>query len=78
MLATTDCGKTFTSIYKKYGTQLQTLGGLNSKYLSEFFPTNTLWRTDSIDVTVLLGAANSVRFAFKNITNHENNILLIM
>jgi hypothetical protein len=76
VLATTDCGKTFTSIYKKWGFELQTLGNPNAQTLLEFYPNVAQWRTDSINVTRLLGTANRVRFAFKNTTNFENNIFV--
>jgi hypothetical protein len=76
VLVTTDCGKTFTSIYKKWGVELQTLNDPNSQTLTEFIPNNFQWRTDSINVTSLLGSANSVRFAFRNTTNFENNIYI--
>ena len=76
VLATLDCGKTFTSIYKKWGFELQTIGNPNSQNLTEFYPNNSQWRTDSINVTTLLGSTNKVRFAFRNTTNFENNIFI--
>jgi hypothetical protein len=76
VLATLDCGKTFTSIYKKWGFELQTIGNPNSQNLTEFYPNNSQWRTDSINVTGLLGSSNKVRFAFRNTTNFENNIFI--
>jgi hypothetical protein len=76
VLFTTDCGKTFTSIYKKWGNQLQTTGDPNGQNFREFFPTVSQWRTDSINLTTLLGSTNNVRFAFRNTTNFENNIYI--
>lgn len=77
VLASTDCGRTFSSIYKKWGAQLQTLGDPNSGFTNEFFPrSNSEWRTDSINLSSLLGNTNTVRFAFKNTTNNENNIFI--
>jgi hypothetical protein len=76
VLVTTDCGKTFTSIYKKWGVELQTLNDPNSQNLKEFIPNNFQWRTDSINVTSIIGSANSVRFVFRNTTNFENNIYI--
>jgi hypothetical protein len=76
VLVTTDCGRTFSSIYKKWGYELQTTGNPNTQNPKEFFPNNFQWRTDSINVTTLIGSANSVRFAFRNTTNFENNIFI--
>ncbi|WP_165958097.1 T9SS-dependent choice-of-anchor J family protein [Segetibacter sp. 3557_3] len=77
VLVTTDCGRSFTTIYKKYGSDLQTIGDPNYPNTDEFFPTQqNQWRTDSVNVTRLLGSANKVRFAFRNTTNFENNIFL--
>jgi hypothetical protein len=77
VLVTTDCGATYSSIYKKWGVDLQTIGDPNNVNTDEFFPRGTYqWRKDSINVTNLLGSANTVRFAFKNTTNFENNIFI--
>ncbi len=77
ILATTDCGKNFTSVYKKFGFNLQTIGDPNSVYTTEFFPQGiSQWRRDSINLTNLFGSANTVQFAFRNTTNFENNIFV--
>ena len=77
VLASTDCGKTFTSIYKKWGYELQTIGDPNNVNVDEFFPRNVeQWRRDSINLTRLLGSNNSVQFTFRNTTNYENNIFI--
>lgn len=77
VLVTQDCGVSYTSIYKKWGNSLQTAGSAGTTYQGEFFPTsNQQWRTDSINVTTIIGTSNSVRFAFKNTTGSENNIFI--
>lgn len=75
VLASTNCGITFTSVYKKWGEQLQTVGTINTS--GEFFPgSNAQWRTDSINVTPVVGTTNTVRFAFRNKNNRGNNIFI--
>ncbi|MDB5191546.1 MAG: hypothetical protein JWQ96_1109, partial [Segetibacter sp.] len=77
VLMSTDCGNTFRSIYKKWGVELQTIADPNNVNTNEFFPIGTYqWRTDSINVTNILGSANTVRFMFKSIANSENNIFI--
>ena len=44
--ATTDCGQTFTTVWKKYGTDLQTVTG----YQPNFVPTNTGWQNVKLNL----------------------------
>jgi hypothetical protein len=75
VLASTNCGQSFTSVYKKWGERLQTVGAGSTT--GEFFPrSNSQWRTDSVNVTAFLGTANTVRFAFRNKNNRGNNIFI--
>lgn len=77
VLVTSDCGITYQSVYKKWGYQLQTLNSPNNVLNSEFIPlTNAHWRTDSINVTSILGSSNVVRFMIRNTENYENNIFV--
>jgi hypothetical protein len=77
VLVSRDCGATYTSIYKKHGSDLQTIGEPNTANTDEFFPLNERqWRRDSINLTSLLGTSNSVRFMFRNVENFENNIFI--
>jgi hypothetical protein len=76
ILITRDCGTTFTSIYKKWGAELQTLGNVNQPQTTEFFPsTNAQWRTDSVDLS---GIARDPAYmvVFRNTTNFGNNIFI--
>ncbi|MCW3112444.1 MAG: type sorting protein [Segetibacter sp.] len=72
VLASTDCGLTYTSIYKKYGRDLVTRTGSTT---ASFTPTATEWRKDSIDLANYIGQTN-VLLAFRNTTGYENNIYL--
>lgn len=74
---TTDCGTTWTSVYKKWGTDLQTINSPNNGYQSAFFPNaKNQWRTDSVNLSSYLAAGGTARFRFKNTNNNGNNIFL--
>ena len=63
VLASTDCGATFTSLYKKGGVALSTAPPNST---TAFVPTSSQWRTDSIDVSLVAGFPE-VLFSFVNI-----------
>jgi photosystem II stability/assembly factor-like uncharacterized protein len=71
VLASTDCGATFTQLYKKWGNTLAT-APYNT---SEFFPANNEWRTDTVDLTPFGGVPHVV-IAFRNIGLWGNNIFI--
>jgi hypothetical protein len=83
ILITTDCGKTFQSVYKKWGEDLQSVGDPNFPVV--YPPTDTIgfrpsspshWKKDSIDLTGIVGANNKFQVVFKNTSNKGNNIYL--
>ncbi|MES2775905.1 MAG: T9SS type A sorting domain-containing protein [Bacteroidota bacterium] len=78
ILMTTDCGKTFTSVYKKWGDQLQTISAPNSPNDPEFFPlTKNQWRNEVVDLTsYLTTGANGFQLVFRNVSNFENNLFI--
>jgi hypothetical protein len=76
VLITKDCGSSFTSLYKKWGTALQTVGNPNAGYTSEFTPNSVMqWRKDSVNITPYINGGN-FQFVFRNTSNSENNIYL--
>ncbi|MBX5438982.1 MAG: choice-of-anchor J domain-containing protein [Thermoflavifilum sp.] len=72
VLISTDCGQTGTIVYKKWGKYLMTDSVPTS---SEFIPTASQWRRDSINLTPFIKKGN-LQIIFRNITNFENNIYL--
>jgi len=77
VLVSTDCGKTFTSVYQKWGAELQTLGNVNSGQTTEFIPGSQRdWRKEEINLTGLLGTSNTFLVNFRNTSNTENNIFI--
>ena len=72
VLVSTDCGVTYTSLYKKWGSSLVTKTAAQT---TAFTPTASEWRKDSINLASYIGAGTLV-LAFKNTTGNENNIYL--
>ena len=74
ILYSTDCGQTFSSVYKKGGAQLITRQGLVS---NEFIPTSGEWVADTADLTnFVAGKFDNVIVQFRNINGYGNNVYL--
>ncbi|MBS1625403.1 MAG: PKD domain-containing protein [Bacteroidetes bacterium] len=74
VLISTDCGTTWTSLWKKGGTQLRTNG--SSYTTSQFVPTATQWVRDSTVSLASYAGMTSVQFAFVNINKYGQSLLL--
>src|SRR5262249_33042639 len=73
VLITKDCGNTFTSVYKKWGTALQTVG---NPVAGEFIPASaTQWRTETVDLTTI-ALSGPAQVVFRNTNNNKNNIFI--
>jgi hypothetical protein len=72
VLASTDCGLTYTTLYKKYGSTLVTT---TTPTTNAFTPAPTEWRKDSINLTDYVGQPNLL-LAFRNTTGYENDVYL--
>lgn len=73
VLVSTDCGSTYTSVYKKFSTTLTTVVPVYTT--TEFFPNSSQWRKDSINLGGYAGEDNVV-VKFKHTTDYENNLFL--
>jgi hypothetical protein len=77
VLATKDCGNSFTTIYKKWGVDLQTLP-VNANYPQtfEFTPGSGAfyWRNESIDLTAYGAPTANLQLIFQNTSNFGNNV----
>ncbi len=71
VLISTDCGITYTSLYKKSGTALATTSPV--WLANSFVPTSNQWRMEVIDLNAY-AADNAVRFKFRNINDYQNNL----
>jgi hypothetical protein len=77
ILVSTDCGRNFIPVYKKWGDSLQTLGNRNAPNTLEFIPDGpSKWRQEIINLTPLLGQSNSFLAMIRNTSNGENNIFI--
>lgn len=72
VLASTDCGESFTLLYKRGGADLSTVPGNNGNY---FVPANDEWRTDTVSLNSFAGYPEVV-IAFRNI-GYYGNVLYI-
>jgi photosystem II stability/assembly factor-like uncharacterized protein len=73
VLVSTDCGLTFTSLYKKGGMDLSTTGSAFGS--AAFVPTSGQWRTDTVDLSAYAGNP-SVFVVFRNIGNWGQRMYL--
>ena len=70
----TDCGATFHMVYQKGGMTLGTTGnmvssGADTNANGIFVPASNNWRTDTIHIPAIAGAAN-VMFSFENLSGN--------
>lgn len=72
VLASADCGITYTSVYKKWGSALATV---STSQTSPFTPTSAQWRLETIPLSAI-GGSNSIILKFRNTTGYENNLYL--
>ncbi|MEC5145404.1 M43 family zinc metalloprotease [Chitinophaga sp. 212800010-3] len=72
VIVTTDCRQTGQILYSKWGPNLITHPGALH---TEFVPTASEWRRDSVDLTATI-RKGKFQVAFRNISNSENNIYI--
>jgi hypothetical protein len=72
VLASTDCGETFISIYKKTGQALATTAAASA---NEFTPTTAQWRMETVSLANF-SANSSVILKFRSINRYDNNLYL--
>lgn len=72
VLISRDCGVSYTSLYKKWGSSLVTN---RTEVTIPYTPTIDEWRKDSIDLTSFINQGDLI-MAFRNTTGFENNIYI--
>ncbi len=72
VLVSTDCGKTYTSVYKKWGSTLITRSGATR---TAFQPGSGEWRQEEINIGQFISSGD-ILVAFLNINGNENDIYL--
>jgi hypothetical protein len=75
VLISTNCGSTWTSLYKKYGTNLTTVTPAFTTAAAGFVPTSTQWRLESVPLSSYASATNA-QIKFRNISDYENYLYL--
>ncbi len=75
IMATTDCGATFTAVWKKWGDALQTVNDPNYSYNTPLVPKANEWRSEKVYLSPFVGTDNfQLYFAMKG--NKQNNLWL--
>jgi hypothetical protein len=72
VLASSDCGLTWTEMYRKGGEEL----GTAPQNSNEFIPQATEWRTETIDLNAYANQGLDVIVAFQNRGHWGNNIFV--
>lgn len=72
VLLSRDCGNSYTSLYKRYGSVLVTR---STPLTTAFSPASSEWRKDSINLSQFIDAGDLL-IAFRNTTGNENNLFL--
>lgn len=76
ILTTADCGATFTSVWKKFGFELQTVNDPNYTFTDVFVPRQQEeWRANRIFLTPFVGST-SFQLYFASKGNKQNSIWL--
>lgn len=72
ILATKDCGATFTTLYKKGGNELKTVAAQGTEFLPA---TNPEWRKETVDLSSF-ASQSPVMLVFRS-TNHNGNNIFV-
>ncbi|MEP7169509.1 MAG: T9SS type A sorting domain-containing protein [Bacteroidota bacterium] len=73
VVISTDCGVTWTSIYKKFGVPLTTI--IPTFSVNAFTPTANDWRIETVSLAPYSASANAI-LKFRNICQYENYLWL--
>jgi Pregnancy-associated plasma protein-A/Secretion system C-terminal sorting domain len=78
VMVSKDCGNTFTSVFNKWGEDLQTINDPNYPNASAFVPNdNSVWKKVMLNITGAAGTSSTgLVVFFKNKSNNDNNIYL--
>ena len=71
IMVSTDCGKSFNTVYKKWGTSLSTKVGFTA---TEFIPVKSDWKKETIDLSSFKG--NDIQIRMRGTNQYGNNIYL--
>lgn len=75
VMLTKDCGNTFTTIWKKWGEDLQTINDPNYSNILAFVPASQDWKNFKMNITGAAGtSANNLYITFRSASNADNNV----
>lgn len=74
VLVSTNCGQTWTTVYQKWGAQLQTGTPLSSQ-TAGWVPSNSEWRLETVSL-LPYQSATSLIVKFRSITDFEDNLYI--
>lgn len=77
VLVTKDCGNTFTSVWKKWGEDLQTINDPNYSNTLPFNPGSFDWKNVKMNITSAAGTtASNLYVTFRSVSNGDNNVYI--
>lgn len=71
IMVSPDCGQSFNTVYKKWGTALSTKAGFTA---TEFIPVKSDWKKETIDLSRFKG--NDIQIKIRGTNQYGNNIYL--
>ncbi len=74
VLVSTNCGVTWTTVYQKWGSALQTAPPLSSQSVA-WIPTAAQWRLETVSL-LPYQSASSLLIKFRNVSDFEDNLYL--
>jgi hypothetical protein len=73
VLISSDCGRSFTTVFKKWGAQLATAGSYSDAYLT---PAPSDWKTESVHLSGAVVSSGKILVIFRNSGRYGNVIHL--
>ncbi len=75
VLVSTDCGATWTTVYKKWGANLQTATPVSSNSAGWVPSSSAQWRMETVSL-LPYQSSSALMIRFRNITDYEDNLYL--
>ena len=77
ILVAKNCGNTLTSVYKKWGEDLQTVNDPNSPFIDIFIPrSQSQWRDETVDLSSAFGTSGLAQVIIRSKGNFGNTVLI--
>ena len=77
VLVTKDCGKTYTTVFNKWGEDLQTVNDPNNPYTNIFIPSSpNQWKQITVDLSQAFGSSGPAQIVIRSKGNFGNTVLI--